>query len=443
MRLIGLNFHTWCKQHPTDHNDTWYRELYPYNVFSQIDFSHNLVGAQQNIEYNRANYSAKILSIEEQDNGRYKATFELLTGPKSKTQSWKEQSWNTAFQIIYSDSYWFITVFAKRDPLKDYVSRFKRGSFEKININKSLPLSDLLFRTLVLSVAEEKFPSGRYNETFEHLSEGVRFTEEHIQFLRKSKPFTPLLSVERNIWVVVSFTEEKAHRLAYHISNQCHTLYVVFCNPTYTRHHRCKHPSTHILSLHDFSNILTDTVRLKYEVQIRFLQNHLNTTESADPKKLLAEIASPLLEEYDLQKSDLMESLSIAKIIPTTREDVFHYLAAMNVINAWLSRNRKNKGQGDPQLNKLFRDMYFFKTYLSNFITDLIINPKPFVQLFIDNELSLIEINSFQFSFHNILKNETIIQFQNSLDNKKIVWRGKRLQPIAPLLLKYARAVKG
>lgn len=441
MRLSGLNFHTWCKQHSADHNDTWYRELYPYNIFDQIDFSQNLIDVQQSIEHNRANYYAKITSIEPQENGRYKATFELLTGPKSKTQSWKEHSWNTAFQIIYSDNYWFITVFAKRDPLKDYVSRFKKGNFEKININKSLPLSDLLFRTLVLSIAEEKFPSGEYDKPFDYLSEGVRITEEHPQFLRKPKPFTPLLSLKRDIWVVVSFTEEKAHRLAYHISNQCHTLYVIFCNPTYTKHHRCKHSSCHVLSLHEFSNILTDTVRLKYEPQTRFLQNHLNTLESADPKKLLAEIANPSLEEYEVQKSDLMEALSIAKMIPTTKEDIFHYLAAMNVINAWLSRNRKNKAT-DPQLDKLFKDMYFFKTYVSNLITDLIINPKPFAKLFVDKELSLIEIDSFQFSFHNIPKNETIFQFQKSLENREIVWRKKRLQPIAPLLLKYARAIK-
>ncbi|MGI4872985.1 MAG: hypothetical protein ACRYFX_17630 [Janthinobacterium lividum] len=433
-----MNFQTWCKQHPVEHNDTWYRELYPYNVFERIDFAHNLIGIQQEIEFNRTSYSAKISGIDLQENGRYKATFELSTNDKT----WKKHSWNTIFHIIYSDSYWFVTVFAKNDTLKDYVSRFKRGSFQKISLNKSLPTADLLFRTLTLQIAEEKFPIGKYNTEFAFIPEGIRYIQEHPQFIRKSKPFTPLFSVERDIWVVASFTEEKAHRLAYHLSNQCHKLYVVFCNPTYTRHHRCKHPDTHIISLYEFSNLLSDSILLNYKPQIRFLQNHLNLDETTDSKKVLSEILNPLRDEYEVQKSDLMEAWSIAKLVPTTEGDIFHYLAAMNTINAWLGRNRRDKNKNQSQVDKLFRDMYFFKTHLTKLLVYLIENPKPFTKVFIENQLTLIEIKGFQFSFHNIPKSDAITQFQSSSKNKKIEWCGKRLQPIAPLLLKYARAMK-
>lgn len=442
MRLISLNYHTWCKQHPPAHGDTWYRELYPYNVFAQVDFSPELIGVEQTLEYNRTAYSAKISLIEMQDNGRYRTTFELRTGPQSTAQLWEEQRWNTTFQIIYSDSYWFVSVYAKREQLKDYVAGFKRGSFDKITLNKSLPLRDLLFRTLALSMAEAKFPLGAHNEEFDYLGEGVRRLEEHPQFRRKPWPFTPLLAVARDTWVVVSFTEEQAHRLAFYLSNQCHNLYVVFCNPTYTRHHRCDHPSTHVLSLHDFANLLADAVRFKYEPQIRFLQNQLGPLEKDDPKKLLAEITNPLEEEYEVQNTDLMEAWSLAKVTPKTQEDAFHYLAAMNVINAWISKNRKNHKGDAPRLNKSLRDMYSFKTHVATLITDLIVTPRPFVKLFVAKNLALIEINSFQFAFHNVPKNETILQFEHGTANREIAWCGRRLQPLAPLLLRYARAIK-
>ncbi|GAB3634498.1 hypothetical protein GCM10027422_00880 [Hymenobacter arcticus] len=441
MHLSSLDFQTWCKQHP-DHKDIWYRELYPYNVFKLIDFSTELLDVQQEIEFNQVNYLAKINTIELQENGRFKTTFELTTNSGSKTQAWKDYTWNTVFQIVYSDNYWFVTVFAKNDPSQDYVSRFKRGNFQKINANKSLPLSDLLFRTLVLLISAKKFSTGKHNVTFAPLLQGVRNTEEHPQFIRKSKSFTPIFSVDRDIWVVVSFTEEKAHRLAYHLSNQCHNLYVVFCNPTYTRHHRCKHLETHVLSLHEFSSFCAGSAYVEYETQIRFLQNHLNLSETADSTALLAEITSPTQENYEIQKSDLMEAWSVAKLVPTTDNDTFHYLAAMNVINAWLSRNRKNKPTNKSQQDKLFRDMYFFKTYLSNLLTELIERPRASTKIFIENELTLIEIIGFQFSFHNLPKNEIITRFQNSQENQPIVWCGKRLQPIASLLLRYAIALK-
>lgn len=443
MKLKNLNFDQWLKNHSPDHNDKWCRELYPFNVFRLIDFENNLINKEQKIEFNNISYFVTITKIELQDNGRYRTSFDISTFPKSKTQEWKQRKWNTTFQIVYSQQFDFITIFAKKeDPSKDYVVRFMKGNFEKINSEKSIPVSELLIRTLILHIVEEAFPGGKHNQEYEFTKEGVNDRPEHPQFPRKkSNHFTPIYSIGRDLWICYSFTEEKAHRLAFYNANQCQRLVVIYCNPTYTRHHRCKYEGTEIISIYELSEKVSSEVRNKYERQIRFLQNHLNLPEIINVDELLNEINQPKLEEYEIQKSDLMEAFGTMKILPKSETDLFHSLCCINLINAYLSRQRKGTQILDKDA-KLFRNMYSFKSYLCDILTERIKAKNFSAPIYIEKSLIMIEVNGFQFSFHNVPLNEPLENFSRSQDNRKIEWSGKRLQPIAPLLLKYSRGIR-
>lgn len=441
MKLTNLTFDHWLKNHSTDHNDKWCRELYPFAVFRHIHFEQKQIGQEQKIEFYGILYYVTLIKIELQENGRYRTTFEISTFPKTKIQEWKQRKWNTTFQIVYTAQFEFITIFAKKeDPSKDYIVRFMKGSFQKINEDKSIPVSELLFRTLILHIAEEGFPGGKHSEQYEFTKKGVRDLSEHPQFERKNaNHFSPIYSIERDIWVCYSFTEEKAHRIAFYNANQCKRMLVVYCNPSYTKHHRCNYPDTEIISLYELSNSVSHTVRKKYEGQIRFLQNHLNNQEKFDIQSLLKEINHPSQETYEINKSDLMEAFGIIKIHPNNEEDLFHSLCAINLINAYLSRQRSNNHLKEKD-NKLFRNMYYFKTYLSDILTQRIKSENFSTPFFISTNLIIIEIFGFQFSFHNIPLNDTLMEYTKSLNNKEIVWTEKRLQPIATLLLNYSRA---
>lgn len=443
MKLKNLNFDQWLKNHSPDHNDIWCRELYPFNVFNHIEFDISFINKEQKLDFNGISYYVTVTKIELQDNGRFRTSFDISTFPTSKTQEWKQRKWNTTFQIVYNQNFEFITIFAKKDdPSKDYVVRFMKGNFEKINNEKSIPISVLLIRTLILHVVEEAYPSGKHNQEFDFTRAGINETPEHPQFPRKEiNHFTPIYSIGRDLWICYSFTEEKAHRIAFYNANQCHKLIVVYSNPTYTRHHRCKYQGTEIISIYELSEIVSSEVRKKYEKHIRFLQNHLNLSESVNSQELLSEINEPKKEEYDIQKSDLMEAFATMKILPKNETDFFHSLCCINLINAFLSRQRRDKYQLDKD-NKLFRNMYSFKTYLSEIITERIKVKNFSTPIYIDKDLIMLEINGFQFSFHNVPLNETLEVFSKSADNKIFEWSGKRLQPIAPLLLKYSRAVR-
>lgn len=443
MKLKNLNFDQWLKNHSIDHNDKWCRELYPFNIFRLIEFDNSFIDKEQKFDLNGILYYVTLKKIEIQDIERYRASFDISTFPKTKTQEWKQRKWNTTFQIVYSLEFDFITVFAKKeDPSKDYVVRFMKGNFEKINHEKSIPVSELLIRTLILHIVEEAYLGGKHNQEYEITRKGINEAPEHPQYPRKKiNRFTPIYSIERDLWICYSFSEEKAHRIAFYNANQCHKLIVVFCNPTYTRHHRCTFEGTEVISIYELSEKISSQVRKRYEKQIRFLQNHLNLSENINIKEVLNEINNPKKEEYEILKSDLMEAFGIMKILPVNDSDFFHSLCCMNLINAYLSRQKKIKQQSDKD-NKLYRNMYFFKTYLTSILSDRIIAKNFSSPIYIDNNLIIVEINEFQFSFHNIPLNETLEIFVKSKDNKKIIWSGKKLQPIAPLLLKYSRLLR-
>lgn len=441
MTLQDLDFGTWCRNHEDDHDSKWCRELYPYNVFRQINFAPDKINFEQTVEFNRMDYFATIKKIELQENNRYRTTFELSTIPASKSQSWKKRTWNDSFQIVYTIYNKFITVITKKeDPSKDYVTRFMKGNFHKININRSLPISDLLFKSL-LHISEENYAGGQHNRKYNFIEKGIRNLPEHPQFKRRKFDFFPLYSIDRNIWISYAFNEKKAHRIAFYNANQCEKLLVVFCNPTFNRHHRCIYSNTQIISLFEFSDLLTSNLRLKYEPQIRFLQNHLNIGEQFNIDELNEEIENPKQAVYEIKKSDLMEALGVMKILPTSEFDTFHSLAAINLINSWISTNRYKQNISDKDV-KLFRNMNYFKTCLADVLTDLIKREVDFAKIYIENDLSIVEIFGLQFSFHHTPKNETISTYEKSNANTVIIWKGKRLQPIASLLLNYSRTLR-
>lgn len=442
MQIKNLTYEQWEINHISSHEDKWCRELYPFHVFSKIDFDIEKINVEQRIRFNQITYYISIKKIELQANERYKSTFDLSTIPNTNYQAWKYRTWNSTFQIVYSESFDFITVFTKKiDPSKEFVVRFMKGNFLKINEYKSIPISELLFRTLLLHLAEEKFPFGQNNYKFITNPNGIRQLAEHPQFKRKKGEFAPIYSLNRDVWVCYSFTEEKAHRIAYHVANQCKELIVVYCNPTYTRHHRCKYENTLIISLYEFSDMASSDVWINYENQVRFLQNHLNLLEEYDEDNLLDEITNPKQNEYIIQKSELMEALGIMRIKPLDDLDLFHSLSAINLINAFLSRERKNKTLNSKEKN-LFRNMYFFKTYLSDILSERIVQKKFSIPIYIEDSLIIIKIFNFEFSFHNVPLNDILQDYESSSINKEILWNGKRLQPIAPLLLKYSRTLR-
>ena len=431
MQLKNCNFKTWLSNHDPEHKDKIYRELYPYLAISKINFDGSKINVVQRFDINLVFYWCVIHEIKLQDNGKYKAKFYLKSSSEHSSKKWKNIIWNDDFQVIFSESYEFVTVFTKReDPSKKMLKHFFKGSFDSIKEKKSLPLSNLFFRTAVVTISEELYKDGVFDA--EYFNEFI-YKEKSTNKL-KIKPnstFNPVYSIGRQLWVSYAFYEEKAHRIVLYNYNQCEELIVVYCNPNYTRHHRCKHENVRILSLFEFYFLTNNKSQSKMLNQIRFLQNNLKSIQTPTKEELIKEINLPENSAYKISQYELMEALAIMKIIPENSNNLFHYLSSMNLLNAWISRAKKNKNL------RLFNDMYYFKTYVSKVVRHLLTVNNYGAKISYENNLTIIEIYEFQFSFHHVPYDENVAELLKPL--KKIRWNEKRLQPIAPLVFKYTK----
>ena len=428
--LENCNYISWKANHLQTHKDKIFRELYPFSVLRRIDFSVSQIGKRQDVFVNGCTYSVEIQKNELQENGRWRSTFILTTNIEREEIRWIERSWNERLQIVYSKDLQFITVFTKKeDQYKRLVKAFFSKRFDRIIQNRSRPLSSILFRSLLLHMCEEAFGVGEYDRSFNKSENSPILIEE-------GESFSPLYSQGDSLWVCYSFQEDKAHRFAsnFDVTNGGR-VHVVFINPVYTKHKRTNKKGVFIQSLYEFAyQGGQDLFRSCYE-QVRFLQNHLNEVPNFDVDTLRAEIERPKPGNYQILKSELMEALAIMKVLPKGKDEVFIYLSCMNLLNAYINRNRKS-----GKNTRLYRDMYSFKHYLLECLEFISKHPVQGVKLFVELNFVIIEVDDFQFSFHNVPISDVLHMYMSSESNAYISWKGKRLQPIAPLVLRYGRA---
>jgi hypothetical protein len=443
MKINNLEFQTWCKNHSETHDTKWCREVYPWIVFKEIDFEIEMINKSQRISFNFGDYDVTLLSIELQSNGRYKATFHLKSIFNEQEADWEYRKWDTIFQIVYSQEGEFITIFTKKeDPSKELVSKFMKAKFDDITKMKSRPISELLFKSLISYIVEMTYPDSLYLKKF---NVNPEVEPKNKLFHIKSKYIYPLFSMGKTHWLFSSFSEEKAHRIGLWLSEQCEKITIVFCNPTYTRHHRCNNKNVEIISLFELFSKISHGIREQFEKQIIFLQNHLNLPEYIPSEVLYNEISIPKHAEYEIKKTELLEALSIMKIPITNKYEAFYFFAGMNLVNAWLSRKRKFVI--DSKYERLLKDMYSFKMYVKERIIEVISSGMDGIKISIQNNLVLIELFDFHISFHSIpindkTENTILLHFINSPENRYIEWNEKRLQPIAPLIFSLARNYK-
>lgn len=433
MKLRNLNYETWVKNHPKDHNAAWFRKFYPFELIASVDFGDDMLGVEQSIRRGKLEYSAVLKSLTLQENGRYKCILAFRDRFNSDTKRWNNRTWQSDFEVIFTPDRSFITIYTRdTDPTKQAVRSFYSGDFKSLGELKSMPLSNILIQSMIINISERYFPNGRQDEPYAWLPEGIIPALDHPGLARKRcNFFAPIYSQQRDLWVCYAFEEEKAHRIAIYNGDQCRRLFVVFVNPTPTSHHRCRYKHASVLSFHEFSSLCPAKVS-NWAGQIRFLQNHMNPPENRlRIKELKQEIEKKQNESYPIQKSHLMEALSIMNLRPITVDEMFFYLCAMNLVNAWINRQLKQKEQIQ---DKKLRSLYSFKNRLADVLEHQLRTESLLARMFIDRNLVMLELHGYQFSFHEVKLGEELKKYRDSQRNEQIEWRGKRMQPIASLV---------
>ena len=205
MRITNVNFDTWCKNHSSDHDAKWCRILYPWEIFSLIDYGKHNLGLKQLIRSNRLKYTALISRFYIGKNARPNFLIGLKLNAKSKNARWKNILWNTRFHLVASKSGHFITLFTeKRDPAKALLGAFMNCNFSRIEAQRCITYSNLLFRTLVTYRAEELFGDQFNPSPFDWVRGGVRNLTPHRQFRPQPRSMLPLWANKRALWVTAS-----------------------------------------------------------------------------------------------------------------------------------------------------------------------------------------------------------------------------------------------
>lgn len=442
MNVSTISFDVWCKNHTDDHDAKWCRELYPWEVFQRLNYDTANLGIPQAVTIAGEKYIATIEKRYVAENERTNYLIRLRNILSDRKQQWNQRVWNDPFHLVAAPSGNFITLYTqKRDPSKVLLGEFMKSRLKNIQAVRSLPISSLLFRSLVSYAAHDLYKGLQRFRTFAAIS-ASDLAESTLGGPARQGKYEPFLSRDRDLWIISSFTEEKAHRQSLRIAGQAERVVAVFCHPTFARHHRCFDESVSVVSLSDFIRMSSPIVHRRYIHQVRFLINHLRQDFEERGNELASDsMRDILLKEkrpVPIHTSDLREAKAGLGMVVTTTADVAYVCACANLLNAALNRRLKTY---DGSL-KLFKEVYSFKAILGRTIEEIVWNPPANVRVYVERDgLVYVSVRGLQFSFHAVPRTSAISEYQWSKHNVPQAWAEKRLQPVAPLVLKWARAL--
>lgn len=437
MRARDLSFETWCQNHPDAHETKWCRELYPWHVFAQLEYSEDLIGIAQELLFDGVKYTGTLTRTFLGPNERLNHLVRLTTRPLTSSAEWESRRWDDLFHLVTSADNHFITLYTeKRDPSKVLVSTFMGADFRTIESVKSIPVSQLLFRSLVSYAAEEFFGQLGHFVSFEYVSDGVRTLPRHPQYQPTEAAFAPLRSKDRDIWVLCAFREEKAHRLAFYHAAQCRRLIVVYCIPTFSPHHRCEYPDVQVVSLLSFVR----SANSRFVDHARVLMNHLSAEPISENRIGVAElerrIKSYCGQPMPILASQIREAKAALELEATQIGEVAYFFACANLVNAALT----HRYGGASETRRLAKNVYTFKKRVWETMLRLKDMQIAGLGMYVSSDgPAYVTVESIQFSFQGVppaLREG----FRTWEGNAYQDWSGLRLQPIAPLVLTWARA---
>jgi hypothetical protein len=441
MRIHSVSFETWLANHPPDHGARWCRELYPWGAFEKLDYAPAARNVIQPVAVGTERFLATVTDSFLGANGRWNFMIQLKSDARTVSEQWQHRQWNDVFQLVAAPDGTFVTLFTKKtDPSKELLRRFMAGGLERVEQSRCLPLSGMLFRSLISYAAEDIFGNLASNVN-------VVFTRRTDSF-SPSKPidrrasFEPFLSQGSNLWISYSYTEEKAHRLALTLAGACRRLVVVYCQPTFTKHHRCSDLTAQIVSLSEFLGMGSWSVRVRYLPQVRFLLNNLQLRDDPGLLSPEADLRARILggneREIEITTSNLREAKAGLGRVIATKGDAAYVLACANLLNAAL--NKKLRLYRGAQ--RLEKEVYSFKAHLCKSLEQIAEHAPQGTDMHVaPDDLILVRVNGIQFSFHAIPRTPSLRAYAALERNGLQEWSGIRLQPVASLVLAWARAI--
>ena len=323
--------------------------------------------------------------------------------------------------------------------------------------NRSAYTNHVMSHYILLRLIEKHLPEMQ-------LLVGVRTQDGDLATLTAASP-------DRSRWIMYAFGKREALELARHYDGECQDLTVVyFYNQNFqTDGNTVGYDSgcTHVVSARSFLMSLTEDAVERMVTERRMLMlaailhkenvewhfsrvenvvTHIpyqgkkiaeqkrNTKEKSNKKK--ATDVKPWWERIPLTL--LEDGLNVIAEEPRTHADVFHFLCAANLVNAYMNQCNRSNSFSDKQVTRMFQaKKQIFKQLLTLSLahrSDVDISMSLLPALLVSIK---VEKQSFQFSFRGMDSN-IIKRFRDTGMDSRGKYEGYHLQSVATALYQYS-----
>ena len=357
-------------------------------------------------------------------------------------------------KTIYSDH---------EDYFQKIIEMFENNDMRALYQNRSVYINNLLARYILLRLLEKHRPDLQLLTTVDTPEEG--------------KVFVLAVSSNRTEMIMYAFSKREAMEMANQFDGICRNLTVVyFFNQDFEYDGNIRSYEsgcTKVISARSFYMELTDDTierrvlerRMLMLVSILYnehLEWHFDRIERvvatpplygkhmAEQKKKMKAIknkaskARKKLESQGLPwwekitRTLLEDALNVLSDKPTTHADIFHFLCAANIVNAYVNQCKQKRKFNDRQVQR----MYQAKSQIFKCIVELVNQHNPNVQISISTLPAVlvnmtIEKRKFQISFRG-MNNQVLEMLFNAGIDRHGKFDGYYLQPIATALYQYS-----
>ena len=435
------------------------RSLIPYELFALIGMTNDFQSRFGIVTLNDNTYRYEIVyDYHCYGNDVYNATIEciavrnrwhdiLLGYNRFKIVMHQEQ-----IKTIYSDH---------EDYFYRVIDMFENGDTSALLAHRSAYINNLLARYILLRIIEKHCPKLQLLTVVDTASHG----DVHVM----------AASANRRSIVMYAFSKREAIEMASNFDGICPDLSVVYFFNQDFQHYgndfTYSSDTTKVLSIRDFYIGLTSDsvercelerrvfslISLLYNERIKW-DNERVERVIADPEGAIVSLKShPKPKHRKDKKKDAKESvvnvtpwwnkiprtlledaLNVLGDTPSTHSDVFHFLCAANMVNAYINHCKSKRTFGHHQMAR----MYQAKTQIMERITAMAKERNQNVTIAV-NDLPAIYVEitvkkrHYQFSFRgvDIAEVEQLVGLGVAIDGE---YQGQHLQQIAAALYQYS-----
>ncbi len=458
MKDNSYEFNQWLKSHNKSKNmmEKLERWLIPYPVFNAIGFVNDGNPSQGDVTVDGNTY-------------HYAITYDYLSNGHDVydvvlTASQIENPWHNLlmgynkFKLVYLHDKIKTIYTIDKGFFESVIGMLENNNAAGLYANRSAYTNHVMSHYILLRLIEKHLPEMQ-------LMVGIRTQEGDLVTLTAASP-------DRNRWIMYAFGKREALELAHHYDGECQDLTVVyFYNQNFqTDGNTVGYESgcTHVVSARSFLMSLTDNAAERMITERRMLmlaailhrenvEWHFYRVKNVvrhipyEGKKMAEQKRNAATKRDKKKKSSggtpwweripltlLEDALNVIADEPRTHAEVFHFLCAANLVNAYINQCNRSNSFSDKHITRMFQaKRQIFKRLLGLALAhrkDVDVSMSPLPALLVSIK---VEKQDFQFSFRG-MDSDTIKRFRDTGIDCRGKYAGYHLQSIATALYQYS-----